>query len=102
MTFLLNYYCYDCRIMWQDRYQGEVDGQCPVCDNKGYSPRSEDGDSDWVGLFYHKTELLEAAKAALERLEEIEFTHIWESEDDEGYKPCKVQHQLRNILANIH
>ena len=50
-------------------------------------------------LVAERDELREGCLTALERLKEIEFMHIWESEDDEGYEPFPVIAHLEEVTS---
>ncbi len=46
-NFLLTYFCDNCEILWQDRYDSTPDSQCPMCHVKNKSPFTQDGWWSW-------------------------------------------------------
>ena len=45
-NFLLTYFCDNCEILWQDRYDSTPDARCHIC-RTYWRPFTQDGEVSW-------------------------------------------------------
>ena len=48
--YLLTYFCDNCEILWQDRYDSEPDGRCHIC-RTYWRPFTQDSEVSWQAAF---------------------------------------------------
>lgn len=48
--YLLTYFCNNCEILWQDRYDSEPDARCPIC-RTHHRPFTQDSEVSWKNIF---------------------------------------------------
>ena len=77
LNFLLTYFCNDCEILWQDRWDSTPDSACPMCHVKNKSPFIQDGDVSWEWVL----------------AKEIEKERAW---NDENYSEAETKQEAND------